>query len=124
MANYYDYNMAAMIRPRKRFKVKTNDTHLNEAMKHLTPQLSSLDKFIGDVDRCNNGLPVLLKKYLGLNAKIMVFNIDPKFNDCVDGMILLDIFDISKATIDLLTKEMNDLSPLGRLYKGGKAGKT
>jgi len=116
MANYYDYYMAAMVKPRKRFKVKTNDPRLNEAMKHLTPKLSSLDKFIGDVDRYNNGLPVLLKKYLGLNAKIMAFNIDPKFNDCVDGMILLDIFDIPKGTIQLLTKEMNDMSPLGLLY--------
>ena len=118
MANYYDYNLATMVRPRKRFKVKINDPHLNEAMKHLTPKLSSLDKFIGDVDRYNNGLPVLLKKYLELNAKIMAFNIDPKFNDCVDGMILLDIFDIPKATIELLSKEMNDLNLLGRFYTG------
>ena len=114
MANYYDYNLSRMVRPRKRFKIKTEDIQLNEAMKHLTPQLSSLDKFIGDVDRNNNGLPVLLKKYLGLNAKIIAFNIDPKFNDCVDGMILLDIFDIPKSTIELLSKEISDLSPLGR----------
>jgi hypothetical protein len=112
--------MAAMVRPRKRFKVRTNDIHLNEAMKHLTPKLSSLDKFIGDIDRYNNGLPVLLKKYLGLNAKIMAFNIDPKFSDCVDGMILLDIFDIPKGTIELLSKEMKDVSPLGRFYTGRK----
>ena len=123
MANYYDYDKAALVRPRKRFKVKTKDVHLNEAMKHLTPQLSSLDKFIGDVDRNNNGLPVLLKKYLGLNAKIIAFNIDPKFNDCVDGMILLDIFDIPKTTIELLSKEINDLSLLGRFFNGRETEK-
>ena len=123
MANYYDYGKAALVRPRKRFKVKTKDVHLNDAMKHLTPQLSSLDKFIGDVDRNNNGLPVLLKKYLGLNAKIVAFNIDPKFNDCVDGMILLDIFDIPKATIELLSKEIDDLSLLGRFNTGRETEK-
>ena len=123
MANYCDYDKAALVRPRKRFKVKTKDVHLNEAMKHMTPQLSSLDKFIGDVDRYNHGLPVLLKKYLGLNAKIIAFNIDPKFNDCVDGMILLDIFDIPKATIELLSKEINDLSLLGRFYTEKVTGK-
>ena len=123
MANYCDYDKAALLRPRKQFKVKTNDIHLNEAMKHLTPQLSSLDKFIGDVDRNNNGLPVLLKKYLELNAKIIAFNIDPKFNDCVDGMILLDIFDIPKTTIELLSKEISDLTMLERLYTGKETEK-
>ncbi len=116
MANYYDYEKAALVRPRKRFKVKTNDLHLNDAMMHLTPQLSSLDKFIGDVDQHNTGLPVLLKKYLGLNAKIIAFNVDPKFNNCVDGMLVLDIYDIPKPTIESLTKEVNDLSLLNRFY--------
>ena len=108
MANYYDYEKATLVKPRKRFKVKTKDLHLNDALMNLTSQLSTLDKFIGDVDQHNNGLPVLLKKYLGLNAKIIAFNVDPKFNNCVDGLILLDIFDIPKPTIDLLTKEVND----------------
>jgi putative hemolysin len=114
MANSYDYEKAVLVRPRKRFKVKTNDLHLNDAMENLTSQLSSLEKFIGDVDQNNHGLPVLLKKYLGLNAKIIAFNIDPKFNNCVDGMILLDIFDIPKSTIDLLSKELNDQEMINR----------
>lgn len=116
MANYYDYGKAALVKPRNRFKVKTKDVHLNDAMMHLTPQLSSLDKFIGDVDQHNSGLPVLLKKYLGLNAKIIAFNVDPKFNNCVDGMLVLDIYDIPKSTIESLSKEFNDLSLLNRFY--------
>ncbi|MCE1200458.1 MAG: hypothetical protein LWW85_15940, partial [Marinilabiliales bacterium] len=70
----------------------------------------------GDVDQYNHGLPVLLKKYLGLNAKIIAFNVDPKFNNCVDGMLVLDIFDIPRSTIESLSKEVNDLSLLNRFY--------
>jgi hypothetical protein len=66
------------------------------------------------VDQKNNGLPVLLKKYLGLNAKIVAFNVDPKFNNCVDGMLLLDIYNIPKSTIDSLTKEVNDMNLMNR----------
>ncbi len=116
MANFYDYEKAALVKPRNRFKVKTNDQHLNDAMMHLSPQLSSLDKFIGDVDQNNEGLPVLLKKYLGLNAKIIAFNVDPKFNNCVDGMLVLDIYDVPKTTIESLSKEVNDQSLLNRFY--------
>jgi putative hemolysin len=114
MANFYDYEKAAMVKPRNRFKVRTNDPHLNDALMNLTGEISSLDKFIGDVDQKNNGLPVLLKKYLGLNAKIVAFNVDPKFNNCVDGMLLLDIYNIPKSTIDSLTKEVNDMNLMNR----------
>ena len=116
MMNYFDYEKASLVKPRNRFKVKTRDPHLNDAMMHLSPQLSSLDKFIGDVDQNNSGLPVLLKKYLGLNAKIIAFNVDPKFNNCVDGLLVLDIFDIPRDTIASLSKEFNDLSLLNRFY--------
>ncbi|MEI7422630.1 MAG: lysophospholipid acyltransferase family protein [Prolixibacteraceae bacterium] len=116
MAHYYDFDKAAMVRPRNRYKVKTNDGRLNIAMEQLSSELSSLDKFIGDVDQYNRGLPVLLKKYLSLNAKIIAFNVDPKFNNCVDGMIVLDIYDIPVQTIEGLSKEFSDLSLLIRFY--------
>ena len=116
MMHYYDYSKAALVRPRNRFKVKTNDERLNLAMEQLSSELSSLDKFIGDVDQYNSGLPVLLKKYLSLKAKIIAFNVDPKFNNCVDGMIVLDIYDIPVQTIEGLSKEFSDLSLLIRFY--------
>ncbi len=116
MANFFDYKRAAFVQPRNQFKVTTKDPHLNTALEHMTPDLHSLDKFIGDIDQFNSGLPVLLKKYLGLNAKIVAFNIDPKFNDCVDGLLVLDIFEVPKPTIESLAKEVNDMSLLNRLF--------
>ena len=116
MANYFDYKRAAFVKPRKRFKVRTKDEHLNTALESMTPDLHSIDKFIGDIDQYNSGLPVLLKKYLGLNAKIAAFNVDPKFNDCIDGLLILDIFDIPKSVIESLGKEVNDASLLNRFF--------
>ena len=107
MANFFDYKRAVFVKPRNRFKVTTNDQHLNAALENMTPDLNSLDKFIGDIDQYNNGLPILLKKYLGLNAKIVAFNVDPKFNDCIDGLLVLDIFEVPKSTIESLSKEIN-----------------
>ena len=116
MANFFDYKRAAFVKPRNRFKVTTDDQHLNTALENMTADLHSLDKFIGDIDQYNNGLPVLLKKYLGLNAKIVAFNVDPKFNDCIDGLLVLDIFDVPKPTIESLLKELNDTGLLARLF--------
>ena len=116
MANFFDYKRAALVKPRNRFKVTTDDQHLNTALENMTPDLHSLDKFIGDIDQYNSGLPVLLKKYLGLNAKIVAFNVDPKFNDCIDGLLVLDIFEVPKTTIESLLKEVNDMNLLSRFF--------
>ena len=117
MANYFDFKRAAFVKPRNRYKVRTNDEHLNTALENMTPDLHSLDKFIGDIDQYNNGLPVLLKKYLSLNAKIAAFNVDPKFNDCIDGLLILDLYAAPKATVESLVKEVNDPELLSRIFK-------
>jgi putative hemolysin len=116
MANFFDYKRAAFVKPRNRFKVTTDDQHLNTALENMTPDLHSLDKFIGDIDQYNSGLPILLKKYLGLNARIVAFNVDPKFNDCIDGLLILDIFEVPKTTIESLLKEVNDMNLLSRFF--------
>ena len=38
-------------------------------------------------------MPILLKQYLKLNGKIVDFNMDPDFGNCVDGLIIVDLLD-------------------------------
>ena len=64
----------------------------------------------------NFGIPVLLKKYIQLNAKILGFNVDPDFNDSLDGLIFLDVFKIPLQVIESLSKDVNDESILERFY--------
>jgi len=49
-----------------------------------------------------------------LNAKIIGFNIDPNFNDCLDGLIVIDLFDVPVKVIESLSKEINDDTILKR----------
>ncbi|MCL2435471.1 MAG: lysophospholipid acyltransferase family protein [Lentimicrobiaceae bacterium] len=69
--------------------------------------LELLDKLIIDLENKQRGLPVLVKRYLQLNAKILAFNIDVDFNDCLDGLILLDLKNIPEKTLLMLSKDMN-----------------
>ncbi|MFA9390086.1 MAG: hypothetical protein ACERKD_09780 [Prolixibacteraceae bacterium] len=66
------------------------------------------------------GFLFLLKKHLTLNAKILAFNVDPNFNNSLNGLILLDIYNIPQETIELLSKEFNDGSILERFIPAGK----
>ena len=36
-------------------------------------------------------MPVLLRQYLKLNAKVIAFNVDPDFGNVVDALIYMDL---------------------------------
>ncbi len=116
MSNHLDREMAKHIRPRNGYKFKSDNPDINILMDNMERDINRLDRAIGDLDELNSGLPVLLKKYIKLNSKIIGFNVDPKFNNCLDGLIVLDVYDVPKNTIESLSKEANDGSILERFY--------
>jgi len=114
MENHYNLQIGRHIRPRKKF-VPTGLQNIDtEIIMESSGDLNKFDKFIKDVDTSNYTMPVLLKKYLKLNGKIVGFNIDPKFNNALDGLLFLDLFDVPIDTIASLSKEINDDSILER----------
>ncbi|MCK5171102.1 MAG: GNAT family N-acetyltransferase, partial [Bacteroidales bacterium] len=111
---HYNVDLAKFIKPRKKIIVKPDKIVDRELLTSAeNGDVRKLDKLILDIES-NYKFPVLLKKYLQLNAKIIGFNIDPKFNDALDGLLILDIFDVPQSFIKALSKELNDESILER----------
>ena len=50
-------------------------------------------------------MPVLLKKYVKQNAKLVAFNVDPKFNNAVDGLMYIRIADLPESTVKPVMEE-------------------
>jgi putative hemolysin len=112
--HYYNAELARYIKPRNKFKVPV--THIDtEILFEQLNNIQKLDKLIEDIET-NFRMPVLLKKYLQQNGKIVEFNIDPLFNECLDGLLVLDLFDVPMETISSLSKELNDETILDRFY--------
>lgn len=110
---YYREDMARGIRPRKKFTVSLH--HLDtDILIESAGDLNKLDRIIKDIETAENNMPVLLKKYLKQNGRIVGFNIDPKFNNALDGLLVLDLFDVPPSTIAALSKEVNDSGILER----------
>jgi putative hemolysin len=122
--HYFNNEIASYIRPKKSYKFVSENENINLLLDNAGGDLNKFDRIIGDIDKVNNGIPVLLKKYLSLNAKILAFNVDPNFNNCLDGLILLDIYDVPQDTIESLSKEVNDGSILERFYSSRELKKT
>ncbi len=112
--NHWDAELAQCITPRCKYRVETNDPDVDIMVDASGADIAMLDKMIGDIEPSSDKLPILLKKYISLNGRIIGFNIDPKFNMCLDGLLILDLFDVPMSTIESLSKEMNDDTILNR----------
>jgi putative hemolysin len=103
--NHFDHDLAQYVRPRKKFKVDFSsiDTDLLMAGED---SFKGLDNLISEVETRNMKVPVLLRQYIALNAKIICFNIDPKFADCLDGFLLLDLQKVPQDILEKLGKNL------------------
>jgi len=103
-SHHFDHDIALYIKPRKPFKIpKGIIDDVNDLIKNV--DMSKLDRHIEDIEK-DLKLPVLLKKYISINAKIASFNVDPKFNNCLDGLMILDILTIPFESIKSISKEI------------------
>lgn len=68
---------------------------------HLLSSLASvplLSKVLSRMEK-GKGLPVLLRQYLGMNGKLVCFNVDPAFNNALDGLIVVNLKQVPLRTL-------------------------
>ncbi|MFD0931551.1 GNAT family N-acyltransferase [Psychroflexus salinarum] len=105
-SNYYDPYMAQFVRPKKEFKVKLKDADKDFVFDSTKADLTKFDKIIDEIEPGNLRLPVLIKKYIKQNAKVVAFNVDPLFNNSVDGLMYIRIEDIPESTVKPVMEEL------------------
>ena len=66
--------------------------------------LDDLDRLILAISDGKYRIPVLVKKYFSYNAKLICFNVDPDFQDSLDGLILLKLSEFPKNYLKALVK--------------------
>jgi len=103
--NHFDAAMADMVKPRKKFKVDLSNIDAG-VLTASGNSLKSLDNLISEIETTHIKVPVLLRQYISLNAKIICFNIDPKFSNSLDGFLVLDMENVPMDMIDKLGKNL------------------
>ncbi len=104
-SNYYDPYIAQYIRPKKEYKVKLKDADKDFVFDNVKSDVKKLDKFINEMESGALRIPVLLKKYIKQNCKLVAFNVDPKFNNAIDGLIYVRIADLPESTVKPVVEE-------------------
>ncbi|MDX6765494.1 MAG: lysophospholipid acyltransferase family protein [Candidatus Methylacidiphilales bacterium] len=53
--------------------------------------IEDVSALISEIENDGKGVPVLLRHYLKLNARLINFNVDPAFSDALDGLVVVDL---------------------------------
>ncbi|WP_046743123.1 GNAT family N-acyltransferase [Kordia zhangzhouensis] len=104
-SHYYDPYIAQYIHPKKEFKVKLKDADKDFIFDETEADLNKFDKIIDELEPGSLRLPVLIKKYVKQNAKVIAFNVDPLFNNAVDGLMYIRIADLPESTVKPVMEE-------------------
>ncbi len=104
-SNYYDPYVAQYVNPKKEYKVKLKDADKDFIFDESEADLNKFDKIIDEVEPGSLRIPVLIKKYIKQNAKVIAFNVDPLFNNAVDGLMYIRIADLPESTVKPVMEE-------------------
>ncbi len=61
--------------------------------------LDEVDELVTEIESSQRAMPVLLRQYLKLNARLLGFNIDPDFGDVLDGLVLVDLTKVDRPVL-------------------------
>lgn len=119
-SNYYDSALAQYVHPKNEYRIKMDRRDRNLFLQEIDTDLNKLDKIIDDLEP-GMRMPVLIKKYIKQNAKVIAFNVDPSFSDAIDGLMYIRISDLPESTIKPVLEELsNKPDPAMSDYSSGE----
>jgi putative hemolysin len=93
-------NLAGLIEPRRPFRpnpLRRWDCH---SMCRALRDLDELSEPITDVEADGKGLPILLRQYAKIGGKLLGFNVDRKFSNVLDGLVVVDLRQTEPAVLE------------------------
>lgn len=108
------------VKPTNPFMPDYLRTSVTDLLDNKMDSIEKFDRYLMRISDNQYRLPTLVKKYLKINAKIINYNVDPDFNFCVDGLVLLDLNSVPKQEIMALAKDEKNIDKvLERFYGTG-----
>ncbi len=90
-AHMQEDELAGLIEPRRPFRPGMVRRWDCRGMLHALRDLDELSQPITDVEADGKGLPILLRQYAKIGGKLLGFNVDRKFSNVLDGLVVVDL---------------------------------
>jgi putative hemolysin len=92
--------LAGLIEPRRPFRPARLRPWDCRAMCHALRDLDELSQPITDVETDGKGLPILLRQYAKIGGRLLGFNVDRKFSNVLDGLVVVDLRKTEAAVLE------------------------
>jgi len=99
-ARMQEDELAGMIQPRSPFRAGFLRGWDCRGMCRALRDLEELSEPITDIEPDRKGLPVLLRQYAKIGGRLLGFNVDRKFSNCLDGLVVVDLRRTDAAVLD------------------------
>jgi putative hemolysin len=66
----------------------------------LPASIEEANRLVARMEGDGKGVPVLLRQYLKLKAKLIGFNVDPQFGDALDALMMVDLTAVDHGILD------------------------
>jgi putative hemolysin len=93
-------NLANFVVPRRPFRPNPLHRWNTSGMSCAVRDLDELSQPITDVEADGKGLPILLRQYAKIGGKLLGFNVDRKFSNVLDGLVVVDLRRTDPAVLD------------------------
>jgi len=90
-AHMQEDELAGLIEPRRPFRPGLLRRWDCSGMHRALRDLDELSQPITDVEADGKGLPILLRQYAKIGGKLLGFNVDRKFSNVLDGLVVVDL---------------------------------
>jgi putative hemolysin len=99
-ARMMEDDLAGLIEPRRPFRPAFLRRWDCRSMCRALRDLDELSQPITDIEADGKGLPILLRQYAKIGGKLLGFNVDRKFSNVLDGLVVVDLRRTEPAVLE------------------------
>ncbi|MCH2144118.1 MAG: lysophospholipid acyltransferase family protein [Phycisphaerales bacterium] len=88
--------LAELVRPRNPIKSRPVGHWDEQRVARAITDPEDLDALVRTIESGRRAMPILLRQYLKLEAKILAANVDEEFGEVLDGLMYADMFDLDR----------------------------
>jgi len=93
-------DLSAMVEPRRPFRTSFLRRWDCRSMCRALRDIDELSQPITDIEADGKGLPILLRQYAKIGGRLVGFNVDRKFSDVLDGLVVVDLRQTDPTVLD------------------------
>lgn len=95
-----DDTIGRMLKPRRPVRFRRRGDEECAGLARIVHSIDEVDELVREIEADRRSIPVLVRQYLKLNARLIGFNVDPAFGDVLDGLFYVDLTTVSRSILE------------------------